>query len=97
MDPVCVSGAGRGGGGGGEQVEGGGRGVKVFWGVGGGYGGVRTAGCGWVCQGHVSILALLASGLEGSGTQSLTETVQLLWTKSGVSFPLCCIRPHTSC
>lgn len=77
---LCVfEGLGWGGGGGEEQVERGGRGVKVFLGgVGGGYGGVRIAGCGWVCQCHVSSLALLASRLEGYGTKSLAEAVQLL-------------------
>lgn len=37
---------------------------------GGGYGGVRIAGCGWVCQCHVSSLAPLASRLEGCWTES---------------------------
>lgn len=56
--------------GGEEQVERGGR-EREFRvggvGGGGGYGGVRIAGCGWVCQCHVSSLAPLASRLEDVG------------------------------
>lgn len=46
--------------------------------VGGGYGGVRIAGCGWVCQCHVSRLAPLASRLGGCWTENLPEPVRLL-------------------
>lgn len=53
-------------GGGVEQVEKRGRGVLGLGGE--GYGGVRIAGCGWVCQCHVSSLAPLASRLEGCWT-----------------------------
>lgn len=62
-------------GGSGEQVERRGREFRV-WG-GGGNGGVRIAGCGWVCQCHVSSLAPLASRLEGCWTESLAEPVRL--------------------
>lgn len=58
-----------------EQVERGGRGFRAG---GGGVGGVRIAGCGWVCQCHVSRLAPLASRLEGCWTENLVEPVRLL-------------------
>lgn len=65
---LCVWGEWRAGG---EKREG-------VWGWGwGGNGGVRIAGCGWVCQCHVSSLAPLASRLEGCWTESLAEPVRL--------------------
>lgn len=56
------------------REEGGSLGLGVG---GGGNGGVRIAGCGWVCQCHVSSLAPLASRLEGCWTESLAEPVRL--------------------
>lgn len=93
---LCVGGGGGAGEGGGLKSrwrEEGRRGVLGFGeGRMEGGGGVRIAGCGWVCQCHVSRLAPLASRLEDVGARVwLSLSGFSSQPKVGVSAALCCI------